>query len=92
VDATTRVFPLVLDGFLPASTPPDVVDRQTGDNQIETVVLKGQRRHVARVQFDSIRYPLSNGIALGGLGGMNCQTDRHFATSRCPLPGPWSSV
>ena len=58
------------DGFLPAGTSADVVDRQTGDNHIEAVVFKGQRRHVGRVQFDPIRHPLGDGVAPGGLGGI----------------------
>ena len=59
-----------VDCLLPASTSPDVVNRQTGDNHIKAVVLKRQRRHVPRVQFDTICYPLSDGVAPGGLGGI----------------------
>src|SRR6516225_853519 len=54
--------------FLPASPSTDVVDRQTGDDQIKAVVCKGQRRHVAGVQFDSICYALSDGVTPGSLG------------------------
>ena len=80
-----------LDGFLPARTPADVVDRQAGDDQIKAVVFKGQRRHVGRVQFDPIRYPLGDGVAPGGLGGIARLIDR-FATGPPPRPGPWSGV
>lgn len=58
------------DGFLPASTSRDVVDCQAGEHQVETVVFKGQCRHVGGVQFDAIRDPLGDGIAPGGLGGI----------------------
>src|SRR5579883_41197 len=53
---------------LPARPSTDVVDSQTGDNQFKAVVCKRQGHHIARVQFDTIRYPLCNGIALSGLG------------------------
>src|SRR5262249_38942061 len=46
------------DCFLPAGTPADVVDRQTGENHIKAVVLKGQRREAPRVQFAPIRHSL----------------------------------
>jgi hypothetical protein len=79
--------------FLPASSSADVVDRQTGDDHIKTVVCKGQRRHVAGVQFDTIRYSLSDGVAPGSFGriagliGTSPQVDAYCPARRQALSG-----
>jgi hypothetical protein len=68
--ASTQYPHRCVNCFLPASTSANVVDRQAGDNHIKTVVCKGQRCHIAGVQFDTICYSLSEGVAPGSLGGI----------------------
>lgn len=59
-----------LDGFFAALVCVDVVNGHAGNNQVKTVVGKGERGHVGSMQIDAIGHAFGKGVAASGLDGI----------------------